>query len=196
MIQVTGYTQFLKQISNTEKVFALLYKAQGSEQSDCAYKNIIDAENKNSKIEFVVVDVSVVKDIHKNYGVTSVPTLLEFNKGVLTNTIKGCHNTSYYNNIFEGNVFVSNSVHSDVKKQKNVVVYSTPTCSWCNTIKNYFKEHNIKFRDIDVSRDAKAAEDMVKRSGQQGVPQTTINGEVIVGFDKPRIDKLLDIQSK
>ncbi len=196
MMQVDSYSQFLERLNDAEKVFALLYKAQGSEQSACAYKNIIEAENKNKKNEFIIVDVSVVKDIHSNYGVTTVPTLLEFNKGVLKNTIKGCHDANYYNNIFEGNSFVSNRLQSDKKPQKNVVVYSTPTCSWCNTIKNYFKEHNINFRDIDVSRDAKAAEEMVKRSGQQGVPQTTINGEVIVGFDKARIDKLLGIQSK
>ncbi|MCK5817597.1 MAG: hypothetical protein KAH15_06290, partial [Candidatus Marinimicrobia bacterium] len=65
---------------------------------------------------------------------------------------------------------------------------------WCTTLKNYFKDHNIPFRDVDVSRDMKAAETMVKRSGQRGVPQTDINGQMIVGFDKTRINQLLDIK--
>ncbi|MBU2554283.1 MAG: NrdH-redoxin, partial [Bacteroidetes bacterium] len=72
--------------------------------------------------------------------------------------------------------------------------YSTPSCSWCNTLKTHLKKNGIRFTDIDVSRDQKAAEAMVHRSGQQGVPQTDINGEMIVGFDKARINTLLGIQ--
>jgi glutaredoxin len=54
-------------------------------------------------------------------------------------------------------------------------------------------DKGIKYSEIDVSKDSKAAEAMVKKSGQQGVPQTTIGSEHIVGFDKARIDKLLNI---
>ncbi|MEZ4999996.1 MAG: glutaredoxin domain-containing protein [Bacteroidales bacterium] len=77
--------------------------------------------------------------------------------------------------------------------QKRVTVYSTPTCSWCNTLKTYLKDNHIIFRDIDVSTDQKAAAEMVRRSGQQGVPQTDINGTMIVGFDRARIDRMLEI---
>jgi len=75
------------------------------------------------------------------------------------------------------------------------LVYSTPSCSWCNTLKAYLKQNNIAFIEIDVSRDQKAADELVKRSGQMGVPQTDINGEIIVGFDKPRISRLLGLKS-
>jgi glutaredoxin len=51
----------------------------------------------------------------------------------------------------------------------------------------------VRYSDIDVSRDQKIAEDLVKRSGQQGVPQTDINGQIIVGFDQKRIDTLLGL---
>ncbi|HDZ41741.1 MAG TPA: NrdH-redoxin [Bacteroidetes bacterium] len=78
------------------------------------------------------------------------------------------------------------------KRQKNVTVYSTPTCTWCNTLKSYLRERKIQFRDIDVSADQKAAGQMVNKSGQQGVPQTDIDGHVIVGFDKKKIDSLLE----
>ncbi|MDP8267233.1 MAG: glutaredoxin domain-containing protein [Candidatus Tenebribacter davisii] len=77
---------------------------------------------------------------------------------------------------------------------KSVIVFSTPTCSWCRKLKSYLKGNNIRFKDIDVSRDQKAARDMIRKSGQQGVPQMWINNHPIIGFDKVKIDRLLDIK--
>ena len=77
--------------------------------------------------------------------------------------------------------------------QPSVVVFSTPTCSWCRRIKSYFRENQVKFKEIDVSRDEAAAKDMMRRSGQAGVPVTLINNKAIVGFDKPQIDRLLGL---
>jgi len=79
------------------------------------------------------------------------------------------------------------------KPQPNVIVFSTPTCSFCNMAKKYFREKGIRFRDVDVSRDPAAARDMVLRSGQQGVPVIDIGGRIVVGFDRPRIDKYLGL---
>ncbi len=75
------------------------------------------------------------------------------------------------------------------KQQPRVIVFSTPTCTYCNAAKRYFRENGIKFRDVDVSRDAAAARDMMRRSGQTGVPVIDIGGKVVVGFDRSRIDK-------
>jgi len=72
-------------------------------------------------------------------------------------------------------------------------VYSTPTCVYCKTLKGYLEKNNIKFEDIDVSKDEKELQKMIKDSGQMGVPVVDIDGEVIVGFDKEKIDKLLKI---
>jgi glutaredoxin-like YruB-family protein len=79
------------------------------------------------------------------------------------------------------------------KKLPRVIVFSTPTCSFCNKAKKYFRQQRIKFRDVDVSRDQAAARDMVRRSGQSGVPVIDINGKIIVGFDVPKINKMLGI---
>ncbi|MDO9576434.1 MAG: glutaredoxin domain-containing protein [Candidatus Cloacimonadales bacterium] len=76
---------------------------------------------------------------------------------------------------------------------KKVIVFSTPTCSWCRKIKSYLNENKIRYTDIDVSRDAKAARDMVRKTGQQGVPQIWINNVPVVGFDKQKIDRLLNL---
>ena len=77
-----------------------------------------------------------------------------------------------------------------------VKVYSTPTCVYCKTLKGYFKKNEIEFEDIDVSKDEKQLQKMIKDSGQMGVPVVEIDGEVIVGFDKAKIDQLLKIELK
>lgn len=75
-----------------------------------------------------------------------------------------------------------------------VKVYGTETCPWCTRAKNFLEEHNIKFKDFDVSLDEKAKKEMVKKSGQMGVPVLDINNEIIIGFDVERIKKAIDIK--
>ena len=82
----------------------------------------------------------------------------------------------------------------ETKKQPKVIVFSTPTCSFCNAAKSYFRQKGVKFKDIDVSRDPAAARDMVRRSGQQGVPVIDIGGKLIVGFDRPKINHSLGLK--
>lgn len=73
----------------------------------------------------------------------------------------------------------------------DIKVYSTPTCPWCVLAKKYFSDKNIPFENIDVSTDQAKAEEMVKISGQMGVPVIKIGNEVIVGFDQTRVESLL-----
>ena len=79
--------------------------------------------------------------------------------------------------------------------QAKVIVFSTPTCSFCNQAKRYFKEKNIRFIDVDVSKDQSGARDMMRRTGQMGVPVILINNRAIVGFDKPKINQMLNIKN-
>jgi len=81
-----------------------------------------------------------------------------------------------------------------ITTQPKVIIFSTPTCSFCNAAKRYFREKKIKFRDIDVSRDRRAAMDMQRRTGSTGVPVILINNRPIVGFDKPKINRMLNIK--
>jgi glutaredoxin 3 len=74
-----------------------------------------------------------------------------------------------------------------------VMVYSTPSCSWCQLAKEHLTTSGISFEDIDVSTDMTRAQEMVSKSGQMGVPVIDIDGEIIVGFDRARIDSLLEI---
>jgi len=81
------------------------------------------------------------------------------------------------------------------QKQPRVILFSTPTCAFCYQAKQYFRQKGIRFTDVDVSRDPAAARDMVRRSGQQGVPVIDIGGKIVVGFNRPKINHLLGIKS-
>ena len=74
-----------------------------------------------------------------------------------------------------------------------VKVYSTPTCPFCVRVKQFLKDSNVVFEDIDVSKDQAQAEQMVEKSGQIGVPVLDIDGEIIIGFDKEKIKKALGL---
>jgi len=74
-----------------------------------------------------------------------------------------------------------------------VKVYSTPTCPYCFTLKEFLKERGIDFEDIDVSKNEAILQEMVQKSGQMAVPVIEIDGQIVVGFDKEKISKLLNI---
>jgi len=190
MTAIHSFSDLQTKLAENDLTYLLLYK-QGSETSDCAFENLNNFEIEN--VHVYTADVSSVRDIHTEYGITNVPVLLRFEKNVLGNQYKGCNQPDFYKSIFE-NVLAAASTQADKKTaQKQVTVYSTPTCSWCTRLKKYLKEKNIRYTDIDVSKNQTAAQEMVKKSGQQGVPQTTIAGTHIVGFDKARIDSLLGL---
>lgn len=75
--------------------------------------------------------------------------------------------------------------------EPKIVIFTTPTCVFCRKAKEYFQSKRLKFKEIDVSKDLAAAQDMVRRSGQMGVPVILINNHVVVGFDVGRIERLL-----
>ncbi|MDP2696080.1 MAG: glutaredoxin domain-containing protein [bacterium] len=74
-----------------------------------------------------------------------------------------------------------------------VTIYSTPSCVYCKMAKAFFKENNVEYEEKDVSTDAAAREEMVSKSKQMGVPVIDIDGQILVGFDKAGLSKLLNI---
>jgi len=75
----------------------------------------------------------------------------------------------------------------------DVIVYSTSSCPYCQMAKEYLKSKNIEFEDVDVGSNMDRAMEMIRKSGQQGVPVLDIKGKVIVGFNKPEIDSVLGL---
>ena len=73
----------------------------------------------------------------------------------------------------------------------SVVIYTTPTCGFCHQVKAYLNRRGVPFSERDLSRDPQAAAEMVRLSGQQGVPVTVIDGQVVLGANMPQIDQLL-----
>jgi len=78
---------------------------------------------------------------------------------------------------------------------KKVKVYSTTVCPWCAKTKEFLKEHNIQFEDVNVAEDDEARNEMMEKSGQLGVPVIDIEGKIVVGFDKHKIAELLGISA-
>ncbi|MFP4484037.1 MAG: glutaredoxin family protein [Spirochaetota bacterium] len=72
-----------------------------------------------------------------------------------------------------------------------VKLYTTPTCTYCRKAKKYFQENRITFTEYDVSKDQRRADEMVKKSGQMGVPVVDVHGRIIVGFNQPEIERAL-----
>jgi len=74
-----------------------------------------------------------------------------------------------------------------------VTVYSTPTCPYCIRAKQYLKDHGVEFVDIDVAANPEKGKEMVEKSGQMGVPVLAIGDEIIVGFNKEKINAALSL---
>lgn len=75
----------------------------------------------------------------------------------------------------------------------SITIYSTPTCPFCIMAKNFFKKNNIAYAEKNVAADQEAAQEMIKISGQMGVPVIEIGEEIIIGFDEQKIKKILGI---
>lgn len=76
----------------------------------------------------------------------------------------------------------------------SVKIYSTSSCPWCNVAKDFLRKHKIKFEDINVGENKKGAEEMIKKSGQMGVPVIDVDGTIIIGFNEQALRKALNIK--
>jgi glutaredoxin-like YruB-family protein len=193
MIKINSLDELKRQASKTKRFYTLIHKSS-SDVSQCAFGHLEEAA-KEVAGDYAIgeVDVTLVKDVHSAFQVDTAPSLLVFVEGKLNNVIKGCMDKSYYKSMLADELGIKTNIGNSDKKVKNVVVYTTPTCSWCTKIKEHLKTHQIPFREVDVASNPSMAAEMQRKSGQMGVPQTEINGQMIVGFDRPKIDRLLEI---
>ncbi len=75
-----------------------------------------------------------------------------------------------------------------------IILYGTSSCPWCHKARDFLKSNKVSFKDVNVGESKKDADEMIKKSGQQGVPVIDINGKIIVGFDEPAIKKALKLK--
>ncbi|MCK5207284.1 MAG: glutathione S-transferase N-terminal domain-containing protein, partial [Cyclobacteriaceae bacterium] len=119
---------------------------------------------------------------------------IEFEESKFKNVLKGCLDPEYYKSYFE-NIIYELKVNAEDKPSKRVTVYTTPTCPWCTTVKNFLRKHGVRYSEVNVASDQSAAQAMVSKSGQQGVPQTEINGKMVIGFDQAKLNRLLELKA-
>ncbi len=186
---INSLSELKQSLSANDRTFVLLYKSN-SATSGCAESYLNDTAALIEEAVILKADVVNVRDIHPAYGVDTVPSLLVFEKENLKNIIKGCQTTDYYQKLIENQLYQADAGESG---GPSVTVYSTPSCPWCTTLKNYLRQHKIAFTDVDVAADPSAARELVNRTGQTGVPQAEIGGEWVIGFDKAKINRLLNI---
>lgn len=150
------------------------------------------------KVTFGKLNVDEQPETAARFHITSIPTIGIFQNGKLVNTLIGVRPEQGYVSALDALLSPAASKPAGEQasgRKHTVVVFSTPTCPWCSRLKAYLKQHKVAFRDVDVSRDTAAARDMVSRSGQMGVPQAWIDGQVVVGFDRARVDSLLGLSA-
>ena len=180
-----------EELSKNPNTYLLLYKS-GSEASECAYQNALKTDKE--EIVFLSADVNKVRDIHSQFGIKTAPILLSFRNKELINSYKGCNDVSFYDKIFTQDYYITQG-NGEERVQKRVTVYSSPSCSWCGTLKKHLDVHGVRYQEINIASNPVAAEEMVKKSGKQGVPQTDINGQMVIGFDKVKLNSLLGIEN-
>ena len=83
--------------------------------------------------------------------------------------------------------------HLKVKKMAKVLVYSTPTCPFCELVKKFLKENNVKYTEINVAKDKEKVKEMITKSGQTSLPVVDIDGKIILGFNKIEMKKALNL---
>lgn len=142
-----------------------------------------------------VVDVGEVRGLHKEFGVKKVPTVLALEKGKVTRFFEGAQSARFYAVHLSG-AAASRSRGMGQAAVRRVTVYSGPRCPACGQLKAYLRRHGVAFREVDISRDPRAADRIARRSGMMAVPQTDVNGRLVVGFDRAKLDRLLGIPSE
>jgi len=179
-----------KNAQNKHKDFlVLMFYVDFSPNARRALVEIENFSKENKEIPVYVIDVGKIKSVHKQFEVKNVPTVLALRKGKIVQRIEGVESGRFYARIFCGVASPHKSGEKGIPHR--VVVYSGPGCPACGTAKAYLRKHGINFRTIDIAQDQRAAERLVRRSGQMAVPQIDIDGHLVVGFDQAKIDRLL-----
>jgi len=176
-----------------EDYFVLAFWGKFSEAAERARSELEQFAREHKDVPVFVVDVQKVKGAHKEFGVSRVPTVLAVEKGKATKSAEGAQSARFYALHFAG---AAPTRTGGMPRTRHVVVYSGPGCPACGQLKNYLRRHGVSYRDVDISRDPRAAEKIARRSGMMAVPQTDVNGRLVVGFDRAKLNALLGIQSE
>ncbi len=147
----------------------------------------------NTDLHALYVDVGSIKGVHKQFDVSTVPTVVVVKNGAVIRKVIGPQSPEYYDRALVPHDHVAKASGEAPEKVHRVVVYTGSHCVWCKRLTSYLKQQRVRFREIDVSKNPSEAQSLQAKTGQTGVPQSNIDGHWIVGFDKPRINTLLGL---
>jgi len=188
--------EHLQKVQEQHRDFLVLAFWGGfSEAARRAVAELEEFSREQDHVPVYVVDVQEVRGLHKEFGVKKVPTVLAVEKGKVTKLIEGVQSARFYAVHLSG-ATASRARGSGQATVRRVIVYSGPGCPACGQLKTYLRRHGVAFREVDISRDPKAADRIARRSGMMAVPQTDVNGRLIVGFDRAKLDVVLGIPSE
>ncbi len=190
---IEDFVHFGKVKEEHKDFLVLMFYANFSHGAKRALSEIERFSKENKEVPIYIVDVEKIKGIHKQFEVENVPIVLLLRESKVIRRIKGVESAQFYARVILG-IHPSKYKKEGQKVFHRVVVYSGPGCPACGAAKAYLRKRGINFRTVDISRDQRAAERLVKRSGQMAVPQIDIDGHLIVGFDKVKIDRFLSIK--
>lgn len=178
-----------------EDFFVLAFLGDFSEAARRARRELEAFAAEHEEVPVLAVNVGTVKSLHPEYGVERVPTVLSVENGEVKTSVEGVQSARFYGLHFAG-AAPSRTGGAGEGTSRTVVVYSSPGCPACAQLKNYLRRNGISYRSVDISRDQQAARRLAQRSGKMAVPQTDIDGQLVVGFDRPRLNRLLGIQQE
>ncbi len=190
MQKITG-NKHLNEVKNEHNLIMVLFYKITSDNSLEVQDILGEMEEKHSDLKIYKVKVGEVRDIHNHYNIHEVPTLLVFRKGQPAEIIKGKQTLDFYEELLN-EIEVSYDSESESSAQE-VTVYTTPTCQYCDAVKEFLENKGVDYDEIDVSADQEAAQELMDETGQKGVPQTEIDGQFVVGFDTDQLESLLNI---
>ncbi len=177
--------------SHTSTYLLFFYSSESS-NSLAALHTLEELAAENGEIAIAAVNAHDVRDIHPGYNITSVPTIVMIKNGHPRKRLEGKQSKAIYDALLH-EVPMRREDGTEVAPLR-ITVYSTPSCPHCTTVKSYLRKHRFRFSEIDISRDSRASEELMSRSGSMGVPQTDINGTLVVGADMVRLNQLLNIR--
>lgn len=186
--------RLLERVGSVDRTAVVGFFGDFSEASRKALPEFERACSEHPDEAAILVDAAKVPEANARLGVSSVPTVLVVKGGRVLQKIVGAQSAAFYGRaLFGGAATSPDQPKGEARPAHRVVIYTSDTCHFCTLAKAHLRKHAVPFQEINVSRNEQAAQRMVAKSGQQGVPQLDIDGRVVVGFDKARIDALLGL---
>lgn len=190
---IENYQDLASALQTQKETVVVGFFGEFSDKSRAAFPAFQAFCARHPELPVFLVDVGKVKDVHPRLGVKLVPTVVTLKDGKVLQQVVGARTIEEWETTLLGPARTASASSGSSRPSHRVVVYTGAHCPWCTRVKAYLRQRNVPFTEIDVSRDPSAAQALVRKTGQTGVPQLDIDGRYVIGFDKARIDALLGL---